>query len=69
MGIVEGSVPVFNVFISIVYLVDIIYAQLFLSNINPFYKFKNLTTEGFNCYKLVRVDIDLSLIAFLINED
>ena len=69
MSIVIRSISVIDVVVSIVYLVDIIDSQLYLSSINPFNEEKDFSSERFNRDELIRVDINLSLIAIFINED
>ena len=69
MSIFICPVSVIDVVIPIVYLVDVVDSQVNLSRINPFDEDKDLTSECFDGYELIRVDINLSLVAIFVNED
>ena len=69
MRIFICPVSVIDVVLSIVYLVDVVDSQINLSSINSFDEYKDLTSECFDGYELIRVDINLSLVAIFVNED
>ena len=69
MGIFICPVSVIDVVFPIVYLVDVVDSQINFSSINPFNEYKDLTSECFYGYELIRVDINLSLVTIFVNED